>query len=59
MTRAADTSEQPGGVLEYAAVVAGRAISHQPSGPHNTLDEGSGNSEPVDSFEAATWRMSP
>jgi hypothetical protein len=58
MTRAAGTSERPGGVLAYAAVVAGRAVSNQSSGPHNALGKGSDNSEHADSFEEATRRMS-
>jgi hypothetical protein len=46
-------------VLVYAAVVAGHAVLHQPTGPHNALAKGLDYSEPTDSSEAATRHMSP
>ena len=59
MTRAAGNLERLSGGLAYAAVVAGRTVSHQPSGPHNALAKSSDYSELTDSSEAATRRMSP
>jgi len=39
-------------------MVAGHAVSHQPSVPHKPLAKGSDHSEPADSSEAATRHMS-
>ena len=46
------------GGLVYAAVVAGRAVPQQPSGPHKPPAKGSDHSKPLASSETTTRRVS-